>query len=272
MTTLATIANPAGITMSPFLSEQECETIAKTVLELKVGWTDVTHQTENTPFHGLVELASLGFSAASARRLDPSRTDFSAEIARVNRRLLAHFPTLHERICRRLETVLDAPVRLVPTLPLPGFNIFRTIRAGIPHGPEYGGRVHYDRPDVIFDSRDGQLKTPSWEIVFSVPILQFEHGDGVNVLPHPPEHIRPQILDRFFHEMPSEGRSWTLDNLRYQPYSRGDLILFNVDTLALHQIANMVPVASDECRIIFQGHAGRLDGEWVLYFTSLERP
>jgi hypothetical protein len=219
------------------LTETECASLAKRVVELRSHWT------QRSP--GFYSLGAASYIDA----VGPVG-GYVAAAKRINAILLRSFSSLYRDLTDFLEELLDEPVRPDGARAAPGFHVFEYNGANRGHDDETP-RAHFDLqwrsayPDLTPTgtlSFTLLIEAPSGGASMAVWDLRYQDAlNGVTFRDYATRH-KPQRVD----------------------YAPGRLVMH--DGLVLHAIGAAGINNPSGRRITLQGHGIRLDRSWLIYW------
>lgn len=226
------------VTAHDLFSERECCDLADRVMALRARWT---HRGA-----GFFTLGAASYLDAAAGR---ERYDDLASTA--NPLLEESFSDVHLRLVDFLERLLRQPVRIDPSLAVPGFHIFEL--NGTYRDPKYIlERAHFDLQWRFLTPGDAWPATLS----FTIPI-ELPSGGGAM-----------QIWDGRYEEVllaGSHAKAYARDHRSKRlTYHVGRSVVH--DGMILHAIGESLECCARGYRITLQGHVMQGGNAWLLYW------
>ena len=172
------------------------------------------------------------------------------EVEYYNQALRAFFPNLYERQLEFFVRLLDAPVKYMAGLPLPGFHVFKYCK-------EFEQPLARPHVDVPFNKYNWGTEIGHGDIFTHVIPVELPEGAGMNTW----------LMDALdMHEHGPEAivmKARTNEPDGFIPYKVNQLVLHTGKWV--HQIKPFEG-PTDKWRITLQSHAVFKDGCWQLYW------
>lgn len=226
----------------PCLDSAECIRAGKLVERIRSNWIS------------RYKLHTVGTTTHMDWRHGPPEPSVVEEMNRSNLLIRGCFAFVFTKIKSELESLLNAPVKLVDWIPVPGCMIY--------NGPVVGkieDRSHIDLQFELHDwsrFKDIDFSNP---ITFTLPIRLPSYSSGVKFWPRRvhSKYSEEHQIDQFI-KFVDPGVE------RFVPYKVGMMVVH--PGTYLHAIENDEAGIDETPRITLQGHALLCDGVWRLYW------